>query len=87
MAHPSDTGEGNIVHLVEKGLEGLEVYSPYHNLKEQEAFRIFAEFHGLVITAGSDFHGKKIKPDVDLGQVYGDHYNLVIKLKRERRGK
>jgi len=87
LAHPSDTGEGNIVHLVEKGLEGLEVYSPYHSLKEQEAFRIFAEFHGFVITAGSDFHGKKIKPDVDLGQVYGDHSNLVIKLKRERRGK
>lgn len=87
LAHPSDTGEENILHLVQNGLEGLEVYSPYHNLQEQKAFRVFAESHGLLITAGSDFHGKKIKPDVDLGQVYGDHYDLVLKLKRERKGK
>ena len=87
LAHPSDTGEENILHLVQNGLEGLEVYSPYHNPQEQKAFRVFAESHGLLITAGSDFHGKKIKPDVDLGQVYGDRYDLVLKLKRERKGK
>lgn len=87
LAHPSDTGEENILHLVQNGLEGLEVYSPYHNPQEQKNFRVFAESHGLLITAGSDFHGKKIKPDVDLGQVYGDHYDLVLKLKKERKGK
>ena len=44
LAHPSDTGEENILHLVKKGLEGLEVYSPYHNPQEQEGFRVFAEY-------------------------------------------
>ena len=87
LAHPSDTGGENILHLVEKGLEGLEVYSPYHNLQEQEAFRTFAGSRGLLMTAGSDFHGKRIKPDVELGQVYGDHYDLLSKLKKERKGK
>jgi len=87
LAHPSDTGEENILHLVQNGLEGLEAYSPYHNPQEQEAFRVFAESNGLLITAGSDFHGKEIKPDVDLGQVYGDHYDLVLKLKRQRKRK
>lgn len=87
LAHPSDTGEENLLYLVKNGLEGLEAYSPYHTPQEQEGFRVFAESHGLLITAGSDFHGKKIKPDVDLGQVYGDHYDLVLKLKKERKGK
>ncbi len=87
LAHPSDTGEKNILYLVKNGLEGLEAYSPYHNPQEQEAFRVFAESHGLLITAGSDFHGKKVKPDVDIGQVYGNHYGLVLKLKGERKRK
>ncbi len=86
LAHPSDTGEEKIRHLVENGLEGLEVYSPYHNFQEQESFRVFAETRGLLVTAGSDFHGKKVKPDVDLGQVYGDHYDLLLKLKEKRKG-
>ena len=87
LAHPSDTGEENIRQLIAAGLEGLEAYSPYHDAREQEAFRVFAETHGLLITAGSDFHGKKVKPDVDIGQVYGEHYDLVLKLKRERKRK
>lgn len=87
LAHPSDTGEENLIDLVENGLEGLEVYSPYHDPGEQESFRIFAESNGLLITAGSDFHGKKVKPDVEFGQVFGDHYDLVDKLKKKRKGK
>ena len=87
LAHPSDTGEEKILQLVESGLEGLEVYTPYHTPGEQEAFRSFAEDHGLLVTAGSDFHGKGIKPDVDLGQVFGDHDDLVLKMKEKRKGK
>ncbi len=84
LAHPSDTGEENILELIDNGLEGLEVYSPYHNAQEKEAFRIFAEKHNLLITAGSDFHGKAIKPDVELGKVPGNDYDLVRKLKKRR---
>jgi len=87
LAHPSDTGEKNLRDLVENGLEGLEVYSPYHDLNEQKAFRDFAEEHNLLITAGSDFHGKIVKPDIDLGQVSGNHYELLLKMKEFRKGK
>jgi len=82
LAHPSDTGIENILHLVQKGLEGLEAYSPYHNPKEQEFFKKFAEGNGLLITAGSDFHGRAIKPDIDLGRICGDHVTILSKLKR-----
>lgn len=85
LAHPSDTGEENIRALIRSGLEGLEAYSPYHTPEEQGAFRFFAETHGLLVTAGSDFHGKSVKPDVELGQVYGDHYDLIFRLHEKRK--
>jgi len=85
LAHPSDTGAENIRALIRKGLEGLEVYSPYHTPEEQGAFRVFAETQGLLITAGSDFHGKNVKPDVELGQVSGDHYELLNRLRARRK--
>jgi hypothetical protein len=87
LAHPSDTGEENIRQLIDNGLEGLEVYSPYHDAPAQETFRAFAEKHGLLITAGSDFHGKAVKPDVELGGAAGDYYDLLFKLKEHRKGK
>lgn len=87
LAHPSDTGEENIRQLIDHGLEGLEVYSPYHDALEQEAFRVLAEKHGLLMTAGSDFHGKAVKPDVELGGLAGDYSPLLLKLKEHRKGK
>ena len=85
LAHPSDTGEGNIRDLVRNGLEGLEAYSPYHEPTEQEAFRVFAEGNGLLVTAGSDFHGEKIKPDIELGQISGHPQDILEKLKERRK--
>jgi predicted metal-dependent phosphoesterase TrpH len=87
LAHPSDTGEENIRQLIDNGLEGLEVYSPYHDAPAQENFRAFAEKHGLLITAGSDFHGNAVKPDVELGGITGNHYELLCKLKEHRKRK
>jgi hypothetical protein len=37
------------------------------------------------VTAGSDFHGKKIKPDVELGQVSGHPQDVLEKLKERRK--
>ena len=81
LAHPSDTKEEILRDLVANGLEGLEVYTPYHHLPEREAFKRFAIQHGLLITAGSDFHGQAVKPDVALGAEDGSHEDLVARLK------
>jgi 3',5'-nucleoside bisphosphate phosphatase len=86
LAHPSDTGEEILRELVRRGLAGLEVYTPYHSPAEQENFRKFAAARGLAVTAGSDFHGKSVKPDVDLGQGGEGHYPLLDLLKKKRRG-
>jgi predicted metal-dependent phosphoesterase TrpH len=84
LAHPSDTGDELILHLVEGGLPGLEVFSSYHNEKEEAHFLSLAEKHNLLVTAGSDFHGREIKPKVKLGEVRGNSYDLVEKLKGAR---
>ncbi len=84
LAHPSDTGDDIILRLVEGGLSGLEVFSSYHNEKEEEHFLALAKECNLLVTAGSDFHGSEVKPDVKLGEVRGNSYELVDKLKDAR---
>ncbi|MCK5513002.1 MAG: PHP domain-containing protein [Deltaproteobacteria bacterium] len=84
LAHPSDTGDDIILKLVEGGLSGLEVFSSYHNEKEEEHFLSLAKECNLLVTAGSDFHGSEVKPDVKLGEVRGNSYELVEKLKDAR---
>jgi len=84
LAHPSDTGDDIILRLVEGGLSGLEVFSSYHNEKEEEHFLSLAKECNLLITAGSDFHGSEVNPDVKLGEVRGNSYELVEKLKDAR---
>jgi len=84
LAHPSDTGDDIILRLVEGGLSGLEVFSSYHNEKEEEHFLSLAKECNLLVTAGSDFHGSEVKPNVKLGEVRGNSYELVEKLKDAR---
>ena len=84
LAHPSDTGDDIILRLVDGGLSGLEVFSSYHNEKEEEHFLSLAKECNLLVTAGSDFHGSEVKPDVKLGEVRGNSYELVEKLKDAR---
>jgi hypothetical protein len=84
LAHPSDTGDKVILELIEGGLWGLEVFSSYHNPEEEAHFLSLAQKHYLLITAGSDFHGVEIKPDVKIGEIRGNSYGLVKKLKEAR---
>jgi predicted metal-dependent phosphoesterase TrpH len=84
LAHPSDTGDEIILQLIEHGLPGLEVYSSYHNEQEEDHFLSLAEEYNLLVTAGSDFHGSIVKPDVTLGGIRGNSDDLLEKLKGAR---
>jgi hypothetical protein len=81
LAHPSDTGDAIILDLIKEGLPGLEVFSSYHNHQEEEHLLALAKENNLLATAGSDFHGSTIKPDVTLGGIRGNSYELLEKLK------
>ena len=75
MAHPYQIGIGDealemlVQELVGYGLEAIECYYPQY-LPEQQAFylRLAERFH-LHITGGSDFHGEKVKPGVELAKL------------------
>ncbi len=73
----------DLVYLKELGLQGLEVYTSYHHQDEIEYYKKIAEELDLVITAGSDFHGR-IKPGVKFGLIKEGDYSMVERL-RERK--
>jgi predicted metal-dependent phosphoesterase TrpH len=57
LAHPGRLkDEGIVDELVAHGLAGLEVFYHSHTPAQTAHFRAKAAQHGLVMTAGSDFH-------------------------------
>ncbi|AGF56086.1 hypothetical protein B0P06_005655 [Clostridium saccharoperbutylacetonicum] len=69
LAHPGNNVKENInllKDIISYGIKGIEVYSSYHS-KEQVAFyKEFALKNKLLLTCGSDFHGKT-KPSISIG--------------------
>lgn len=82
LAHPMDTRDEIIHRLIEQGLMGLEVYTSYHSPEQAARFLSLTKRLDLLATAGSDFHGVKMKPDIKLGQLNGDYTELLQELKR-----
>jgi predicted metal-dependent phosphoesterase TrpH len=73
LAHPSTLAldqHRDVSALVERlkamGLEGIEVFSPYHSREMITAYEEIARRYGLLCTGGSDFHGG-FKDRADLG--------------------
>jgi 3',5'-nucleoside bisphosphate phosphatase len=71
IAHPgvSRLEVGEVARLAAAGVVGIEVIHPDQNPSVREKYRRAAEAHGLVCTAGSDFHGPDVSPDRHLGMV------------------
>ena len=87
LAHPGayfqKVRRDDLVRLREKGLEGIEVYTSYHNPKQTELYRKMSEDLQLVPTAGSDFHGA-IKPQIPFGFLTDGGYWMVEELRKRR---
>jgi predicted metal-dependent phosphoesterase TrpH len=76
LAHPyslrfPDTAafDVEIARLREAGLDGLEAYYSQHTPEQTARFLALAARVGLLVTGGSDFHGRS-KPHVHLGVVH-----------------
>ncbi len=65
------------------GLGGVEAYSSCQTKDEQKFWHDLGAELGLIITGGSDFHGKN-KPDVDLGWM-GNGVNLGYEIVEQLR--
>lgn len=65
-AHPGgEYANWNDQHLdwfVEQGGRGIEVYQYFHSESQIEKFAAYAAKNGLLVTGGSDWHGKNGKP-------------------------
>ncbi|HTV72519.1 MAG TPA: PHP domain-containing protein [Candidatus Acidoferrales bacterium] len=57
LAHPGRLKDLKLIdELAEAGMVGLEVFYPRHDPAQVALFRTKARDHGLVMTAGADFH-------------------------------
>lgn len=69
LAHPGINLDGKMElldEIIPLGIDGFEAYSSYHDQTTAAWFVNRAVHHGLMVTRGSDFHGKT-KPSVHLG--------------------
>ena len=83
LAHPytlqldDDELRDFVIELQDKGLQGLEVYHSNHDFLQRRKYLELAHELGLYVSGGSDYHGKTVKPNIELG--YGKNNNLKIK--------
>lgn len=83
LAHPKtlELSDKDLLILLKEminfGLKGIEVYHSSHTPEEIKYYLEIANKYNLLISGGSDYHGKIVKPDVELG--YGINNNLKIK--------
>jgi hypothetical protein len=59
LAHPMlDAAYRHIEYLASLGLDGIEIYHPVHQPSDVERLRHTAERYRLVVSGGSDYHGR-----------------------------
>lgn len=74
LAYPGNNVKENrdlLKSIISYGIKGIEVYSSYHSKEQVEFYKEFALNNKLLITCGSDFHGKT-KPSIYLGDINYD---------------
>ncbi len=88
LAHPEKNiglDEDVLMSIVETGVKGIEVYSSYHSEEAVKHYECMASKHDLLMTVGSDFHGKT-KPSIYLGQMScgEDEETMYDKLRKHK---
>ena len=67
-----------IKYLSSIGLQGIEVYHSCNTKEQIEYYKELAKEFNLLTTGGTDYHGKEVKPDIELGS--GVNNNVDINL-------
>lgn len=84
LAHPGLLGfdremqELLTAALVQEGLNGLECFYDKHDDEQTAYYLSLREHFGLLTGCGSDFHGKLVKPDVELGMILPEEYAASV---------
>lgn len=75
LAHPYQLGfsaeklEQTIAALKSDSLDGLECHYPAHTPEMTAHYLALAAKYGLHVTAGSDFHGENVRPEIHLRPI------------------
>ena len=75
LAHPYQIGvddealDAIVQELVGYGLDAIECYYPKFTPVQQAYYMRLTKKYGLHQTGGSDFHGERVKPDVELAAM------------------
>ena len=78
LAHPYQIGIDDdaldklVGDLTDWGLDAIECYYPKYTQEQQAFYLHLTEKYRLHQTGGSDFHGEKVKPDVELAKLMLD---------------
>lgn len=85
LAHPGNNIKENkelLEKIISLGVMGIEVFSSYHNEKLRDFYFDFAIQNNLIMTCGSDFHGKT-KPSIEVGDTscHNNEEQMLEKLK------
>ena len=86
LAHPGgslklDTQFEVIEDLRKAGLMGLEVYSSYHDHKTETLLQTYCTENGLLASSGSDYHGPSMKPEIKMGAISYNEFELLDKMR------
>ncbi len=79
LAHPwslkltNEELEQELQYLVKIGLKGIEVIHSKNTVEERTYYHKLALKYNLLETGGTDFHGKQVKPDIELGTGINDN--------------
>lgn len=81
VAHPGLNLKGReamAIELLDQGAAGLEVFNNYHDGNQIDYFASLVQQKEMLMTCGSDFHGKN-KPLIDIGKyASSDKYHSLL---------
>lgn len=70
LAHPTLLKKNSVEDIIKLGVDGLEGFYPLNKEDQHLEFIEIAKKYNLIVTAGSDFHGKIDKSHKDMATVY-----------------
>lgn len=83
MGLPDDALEMLVQQLKGWGLDAIECFYPKYTPEQQKFYLHLADKYQLRCTGGSDFHGERVKPDVELAALELELDWLLDKISRE----
>jgi predicted metal-dependent phosphoesterase TrpH len=88
VAHPGANGVSRqeLKVMADAGLDAVEAFHPDHVPNQAEAYERWAKELGLLITAGSDYHGPGVQPGRKLGDRALSKARFAALEERARRG-